>query len=191
MLALHVPFRPIQPVMKFSAVIAIALLYSFSNFASAAEPHSGRNVQNGRLSSARLLATARVPGGAVPDGMRFLFLVTRTSDAKGQLTLKDTRVVLIDRSSYQEKTQSELRKRFEPGTILDTAESFFAKQPGMRTLAPDDIKGAHIVALTVGGTKLSAGAKAEVTLHVGFDKEVEPFTFRVAVPPVSGGAPKS
>ena len=173
------------------AVIAIASLYSIFNVVSAAEPQSGRNVQNGRLSTARLLATARASGGAAPDGMRFLFLVTRTPDAKGQLTLKETRDFLVDGSSYQEKTQSELGKRFEPGTVLDTAESFFSRQPGMRKLAPDDIKGAHVVALTVGGTKLSAGAKAEVTLHVGFDKQVEPFTFRIPVPPVSGRAPKS
>lgn len=177
--------------MKFPAVIAIALLYSFLNVASAADPQSGRNVQNGRLSTARLLATARVSGSAVPDGMRFLFLVTPTPEGKGQLTLKETRDFLLDGSSYQEKTQSELGKRFEPGTDLNTAEGFFSQQPGMRKLAPDDIKGAHIVALTIGGAKLSAGAKAEVTLYVGFDKQVEPFTFRVPVPPVSGRAPKS
>ena len=175
--------------MKYPAVIAIVLLYSLS-FASAADSQSGGRVQNGRLSGARLLATARLSGNAAPDGMRFLFMVTRTPDATGQFTLKETRDFLIEGNSYQEKTQSELGQRFEPGTVFDTAENFFARQPGMRNLAPDDLKGAYILSLTIGGAKLSPGAKTEVTIHVGFDKQVEPFTFRTTVPPVPGRTPK-
>jgi hypothetical protein len=173
---------------SFAFFATVILL--FSHMASAADSPAGRKVQQGQFATARLLATARLSTNTAPDGMRFLFLITRTSNATGQFTLKETRDFLVDGLSYQEKSQSELGKRFEPTTVFETAGQFFHKQPGMRSLAPEDIRGSYILSLTIGGTKLSPGATTEVTIHVGYDKQVEPFTFRIAVPPVPGSAPK-
>ena len=157
--------------------------------AVAANP--GSKVQEGQRATATLLATARVMGQAVPDGMRFLVLVARKPDTTGEFALKETRDFKVAGESYQEKTKTELGKQFEPGTTFDTAEGFFGKSPGMRHLAPDDIKGAYILAISIGGAKLAAGAKGEITLNVGFDKKIEPFTFQFAVPPDRTGPPKS
>jgi hypothetical protein len=178
--------------MKCPAVIALFLASAL--IASGAEPGSdGKKIQDGRLATATLLATARTSGkgGQPPDGMRFLFLVARKPDVTGNFTIKETRDFKVADESYQEKTQAELGKRFEPETIFDSAEGFFAKQPGIRNLAPDDIKGAYVLAMTIGGANLSPGAKLEITINIGFDKEVEAFTFRAAVPPGRGDSPKT
>ena len=163
--------------------ILAGLFLASSLVTAAAESVASNKVQQGRYSTVHLLATARIAGNVAPDGMRFLFLVVRKSDVTGQFTLKETRDFQLGAASYQEKTQTELGQRFEPGTRIDNAESFFAKQPDLRGHAPENIEGAHILTLSIGGTKLPPGAPAEVTLHVGFDKQIEPFTFRTVVPP--------
>jgi hypothetical protein len=167
--------------MKFLAPFSPLLVLPVIALAAVSSP--GSKIQEGQRVTGTLLATARVAGKAVPDGMRFLVLVARKSEVTGEFTLKETRDFLVAGESYQEKTQAELGKKFEPGTMFDTAESFFTKQPGMRNLAPPDIKDAYILSISIGGAKLSTGAKGEITLHVGFDKQVEPLTFRFAVPP--------
>jgi hypothetical protein len=168
----------------------IALLFAMPLIVSAAGADPGSKVQEGQRATSTLLATARVSSQSVPDGMRFLFLVARKPETTGQFTLKETRDFLLAGESYQEKTKGELGKQFEPGTSFDTAEGFFGKQPGMRGLAPDDVKGMYILTVSIGGTKLLAGAKGEITLNVGFDKQIEPFTFLFAIPPDPPGAPK-
>jgi hypothetical protein len=178
--------------MKYPATIALCLACTL--LATAADPATpGKKVQEGRLATASILATARASGKGAqpPDGMRFLILVTRKPDVTGNFTIKETRDFLVAGESYQEKTQAELGKRFEPETIFDTAEGFFAKQPGIRNMAPDDIKGAYVLAITIGGAKLSPGDKLEITINVGFDKEVEAFTFRAAAPPGPGNRSKA
>jgi hypothetical protein len=167
----------------------IALLFATPLIGSAAAADPGAKVQDGQRATSTLLATARVSSPSVPDGMRFLFLVARKPETTGQFTLKETRDFLLAGESYQEKTKADLGKQFEPATSFDTAEGFFGKQPGMRGLAPDDIKGMYVLTLSIGGTKLSAGARGEITLNVGFDKQIEPFMFLFAVPPDPPSAP--
>jgi hypothetical protein len=120
--------------------------------------------------------------------MRFLFMVVRTPGTSGGLSIKETRDFLIDGKSYQERAQSELGRRIEPSTSMDSAEGFFAKQPGARGLAPESIAGAMIDSITIGGAPLTPGAAGEVTLNVGFNKELEPFTFAFRVPGPSPAA---
>ena len=175
--------------MKHITPILLLLVASVVTPAIAADPSS--KIQEGQRATATLLATARVMGKAVPDGMRFLVLVARKPGATGEIALNETRDFKVAGESYQEKTKTELGKQFEPGTTFDTAEGFFGKQPGMRHLAPDDIKGAYILEISIGGAKLAGGAKGEVTLDVGFDKKTEPFVFQFAVPPDRSAPPKS
>lgn len=155
----------------------------------AAKSSPESKTQRGQRATVSLLAVGRVSSKEAPGGMRFLFLVKRAEGVTGQFTLKETRDFLVDGASYQEKTQAELGKKFEPTTTFDTAENFFAKQPNMRRLGPDDITGAFILTVAIGGGTLEPGAKVSLTLHVGFEKEVEPFTFRATVPP-AGPNPK-
>lgn len=103
--------------------------------------------------------------------------------ATGQFAIEETRDFLVAGESYQEKTKAELGKQIEPATIFDTAEGFFAKQPGARQLAPQDIKRAYVLTIAIAGSKIPPGAKSEITVRVGFDKEVEALTFRFAAPP--------
>ncbi len=166
--------------MKYPVFVAVLL--SFALTLSAADS-SNSKTQTGRLSTASLLATQRISGKGAPDGIRFLFLVVRKPEVTGQFTLKETRDFLIAGESYQEKTQAELGKKIEPSTVFDSAEGFFAKQPGARHLAPADIKGAYVLTIAIGGAKIANDARGEITLQVGFEKEVEPFTFRFAPPP--------
>jgi hypothetical protein len=142
-------------------------------------------VQKGRLSTVTLLATQRVASEEAPDGMRFLFLIRRASEVAGSFTLKETRDFDSDGESYQEKTQAALGKKFAPSAIIDRAESFFTKQPNLRHLAPDDIADTHVLLLTIVGAPLNTGANVDVTLHVGYGKEVEAFTFATLTPPKS------
>ena len=175
--------------MKFSFLLA--LLCAGLVAASAAESKSApsesksTSAQVGRMSTVRLLATGRVTDKEIPDGLRFMFLVTRVAGSTGRPTLKETRDFLLGGSSYQEKTQGELRKKFEPSTEFDTAEGYFAKHPRLQAaadLTPAEIAGAYILTVAIGGATLPADARAEVTVQVGFGKEVEAFTFEVTVP---------
>lgn len=173
--------------MKCPLSIETLLLCSLVTVVVAAEPPGGK-LQTGRMATAQLLATARVASSEVPDGMRFLFFIRRQPDITGNFTLKETRDFLVGGESYQEKTLAELGKRIEPQTVFDTAENFFSRQPGARHLAPEDIKAAYILTITIGGARLSPGTRADITINVGFEKQVEPFTFRAPVPP--GGPPR-
>ncbi len=155
----------------------------------AAKSSPESKTQRGTRATASLLAVGRISGKEAPAGMRFLVLVKPAAGVTGQFALKETRDFLIDGESYQEKSQAELGKKLEPSTMFDTAENFFAKQPNMRRLGPEDITGAYILTVAIGGGTLEPGAKVALTLHVGFEKEVEPFTFRATVPPV-GSHPK-
>jgi hypothetical protein len=174
--------------MKSFALVALFFVLPLIASAAAADP--GSKVQHGQRATVTLLATARIQAQAVPDGLRFLFLVARKPDTIGAFSLKETRDFLLAGQSYQERTKADLGKQFGPGTNFDTAEGFFGKQPGLRGLAPDDIKGMYILTVSIGGTKLSAGAGGEITLNVGFDKQIEPFTFLFAVPPDPPSAPQ-
>jgi len=162
------------------SVLCLALLLALP--ATAAETARPAKIQTGRMSTVQLLATGRAAQGA-PDGMRFLVLVTPTPGTTGALTVKETRDFLIDGKSYRERSQTELGKPIEPASVLDSAEGFFAKQPRARRLAPENIDGAHIMSVSIGGAGLQAGAAGQVNVSVGFNKEVESFTFPFTVPP--------
>lgn len=141
------------------------------------------SVQNGKMMTVHLLATGRVTSKDVPDGLRFLFLVKRSEGVTGTITLKETRDFRLADASYQERTHAELGKKFEPSTVLHDADKFFTQQPRLRGLAPEDINDATILTLAIGGAPLPSDGRAEVTLNVGVEKEVEPFTFEVKIPP--------
>jgi hypothetical protein len=166
--------------MKHLALLTLLAAVSLCAPAHTAQPDS--RIQTGALASVQLLATGRT-GGRSPDGMQFLFLIRRGVDVVGAFSLKETRDFNVAGTSYQERTQAELGQRFAPATVFDTAEGFFTKQPGMRGLAPEDITGAYILTVAIGGAKLEAGANVEIKLDVGFGKAIEPFSFNVAVPP--------
>lgn len=172
--------------MKHRVLLALLAAASFLVPAVAAQPDT--NKRSSALATVQLLATGRVSGGGAPDGMQFMFLVTPGAGVTGPFSLKETRDFIVAGASYQEKTQAELGKRFEPRSSIDKAETFFAKQPALRALAPDDIAGAYLLVVAIGGTKLADGAKVAVTADVGFGKTVEPFTFDVAAPPAPGSA---
>jgi hypothetical protein len=166
--------------MKTSLLIAFFL---GAGLLHAANPAPAAAAQTGKMSTVHLLLTGRAPNKAAPDGMAFLFLVSRAPDAKGSFTLKETRDFQLGGESYQQKTEAELGKKFEPGTMIDDAEKFFAKNPRLRALAPAEIQGATILSITIGGAKIPNDGKADVTIHVGYEKEIEPFSFSVPVPP--------
>jgi hypothetical protein len=166
-----------RTVLWVSMVFAMVL----SGSAVAADPASAASVQTGRMSTVHLLATGRGSPSA-PDAMRFMFMVMRAPGTTGALTLKETRDFLIGGQSYQEKTQAELGRQIEPATAVDSADGFFSRQPGARGLAPDNISGAQIITIMIPGAPLAPGARGEVKLEVGFNKEVEPFTFSFNVP---------
>jgi hypothetical protein len=166
------------------------LMFVVSIVAPAVRGEPGSKIQEGQRAVATLLATARVMDKAVPDGVRFLVLVAPKVDTTGQFTLKETRDFKVVGESYQEKTKAELGKQFEPQTTFDSAEGFFKKQPGMRALAPDNIQGAYILTIAIGGAKLATDTKGEITVNVGFDQQLESFTFQFAVPPDRSVSPK-
>jgi hypothetical protein len=171
------------PALGLALLLASVLPVSLTLAAEGARS----SMQTGKMSTVRLLATARLTKPS-PDGVRFLFLVTPTSGTPGNFALKETRDFLLDGKSYREMTKAETGKEWEPETEFYGAEGFFAKQPGMRRLAPEgDLTGANILVMAIGGAALPARAAGEITLRVGFEKEVEPFTFAFQVPP--GSAP--
>jgi hypothetical protein len=175
--------------MKLRALLALLAAVSLLSPTGAAEPYS--STQSGSLATVRLLGTARSAGGAAPDGMQFLFLVTRAPGVEGPFSLKETRDFTVAGSSYQEKTQAELGQQAQPRTIYEgNAEAFFIRQPGLRGMAPDDIAGGSILTLVISGTRIPAGALIEVTMQVGFGKAIEPFKFSVPAPPARPDAPK-
>ena len=165
--------------MKRLALLTLLAVVLFAP-AGAAQPDA--RIQAGALATVQLLATGRT-AGRTPDGMQFLFLVRRAADAVGSFTLKETKDFTVAGTSYQERTQAQLGQRFAPATVFDNAEGFFTKQPGMRGLAPEDIAGAYILTIAIGGATLAAGENVDIKLEVGFGKAVEPFSFSVAVPP--------
>jgi hypothetical protein len=167
--------------MTYRALLTLLAAVALLATAGAAEPDI--SIRTSPLASVHLLATGRIAGGGAPDGMRFLFLVKPGTEAAGQFTLKETRDFTVEGMSYQQKTQAELGQRFEPGTSIDRADAFFSKQPGMRGLAPADITGGFVLVIAIGGAKIPADARVEVTAEVGFGKAVEPFTFSTNAPP--------
>src|SRR5688572_4864639 len=112
-----------------AAASVVGMIFAFAQTLLAADSASSRT-QSGRLSIVSLLATQRISGKGAPDGIRFLFLVARKPEVTGQFTLKETRDFLLAGKSYQEKTQADLGTKIEPGTVFDSAEGFFTKQPG-------------------------------------------------------------
>jgi hypothetical protein len=156
---------------------------------SAQSPRPTR-VHTGKMSTVHLLAIARVSQPS-PDGVRFLVMVTPAAGIQGQFALKETRDFLIDGKSYREMTKAETGRVWEPSTELDTADGFFAKQPGARRLAPENIAGAKILVVAIGGAALPPQGTGEVTFNLGLDKEVEPFTFAFSVPPGAPARPQS
>jgi len=164
-----------------AVALALSVIFAFAQTLPGADPANSRT-QNGQLSTVSLLATQRISGKGAPDGIRFLFLVARKPGVTGQFTLKETRDFIIAGESYQEQTQADLGKKVEPGTVVDSAEGFFAKQPGARHLAPQDIKDTYVLTVAISGAQIAAEAKGEIVLRVGFDKEIEPFTFRFIAP---------
>jgi hypothetical protein len=174
--------------MKYRVFLALLAALSFLAPAEAAQPDTP--IQTGSLATVHLLATGRSSGGPAPDGMQFLFLVKRGAGVEGSITLKETRDFTVAGNSYQDLTQAELGQRFEPRTMVDTADAFFSKQPGLRGLAPADIGGGYILTIAISGAKLSVGSNVEVTVHVGFGKAVEPFKFTATTPPSPAAPPK-
>lgn len=151
--------------------------------ASAAE--SPVAVQQGKFSEVRLIAVTRLESktktaDSAPDGLTFHFVVLRQPEA-GPLALKETRDFLLGGESYRARTKTELGRQFEPGTEVNDAAKFFARNPRFAPFAPEEGK-ALVISVSIGGARLSVGTKVEVTLHVGAGKQVEPFTFSVAVP---------
>jgi hypothetical protein len=148
----------------------------------AAESPVAAKTHAGRLATVTLLATGRVTQGA-PGGLRFLFLVAPTAGTTGTFTLKETRDFKLGDESYQTLTKARLGQQFEPQTAFDSAEGFFRKQPSARRLAPADIDGAYILTISMPGAPVPEHAPGEISVHVGFDKQVEPFTFVFNAPP--------
>lgn len=167
--------------MKSAGFLLLLAVFSLSAFAADA-PRSG-SVQTGKMSTVKLLATARVTQPA-PDGLRFLFLVTPAVGVNAEKpTIKETRDFTVAGQSYQQKSLVALGRKYEPSTAFDSAEGFFAKQPGARSLAPENIQGAKILTITMGGAALTTGATGEIVVHLGFGLEAEDFTFSFRVPP--------
>jgi hypothetical protein len=159
----------------------ISLVFAAAAFVVAANPTP--EVQQGKFSEVRLISVSRLQpkkADAAPDGLTFHFVVARQPDA-GPLALKETRDFLVGGQSYQAKTKAELGQQFEPGTEVNDAGKFFAKNP---KLAPPDAKAGKVlvISVSIGGAKLTAGAAVEATLHVGAGKQIEAFTFGSAVP---------
>jgi hypothetical protein len=155
--------------------------------ATAAE--SASPTKSGRLTTVRLLPVNRLEPksdasskDAAPDGLVFHFVVLRKPEAVGPTALKETRDFTLGGESYQKKTSAELGKSFEPSTVIENAEKFFEQYPQFNDFAPKDRKAAAVISVSIGGAKLEAGAKVEVTLTVGAGKQVEPFTYAVVVP---------
>lgn len=173
--------------MKWTALVT--LLFTFALTLPAADSERSKS-QTGQLSVATLLATQRISGKGAPDGIRFLFMVSRKPGTEGQFTLKECRDFIVAGESYQEKTRAKLGREIEPATVLDTAEAFFTKQPGARHLAPPNIEDAYVLVVSIGGAEIESNLRGEVTLQVGFGKELEPFTFDFLTPPTRTTAPK-
>jgi len=167
--------------MKHRVLLALLATASFLVPAVAAQPDS--NKRSSALATVQLLATGRITGGGAPDGMQFMFLVAPGPGVVGPFSLKETRDFTVEGISYQEKTQAELGKRFEPRSNINKADAFFAQQPALRGLAPEDINGAHILVVAIGGARFPDGSRVEVTAEVGYGKTVEPFKFNVNAPP--------
>jgi hypothetical protein len=175
--------------MKFPLLIALLctgyVAGSAAETKSPASESKPASAQTGRTVTARLLATGRVTGKEAPDGLRFMFLLTRAANVTGSPALKETRDFRLSGASYQEKTQAELGKKFEPVTVFEPAEKFFANQPRLQAaadLTAADVAGAYILTIEIAGVVLPADGKAEVAVQAGFGTEVEPFTFEVKVP---------
>jgi hypothetical protein len=131
----------------------------------------------------RLLKTGRLPAKETPAGMAFLFLVTPATEANSGFAIKETKDFQIAGASYQEKTQAELGKRVEPRTEVFGAEKFFTENPRLKPAAVDTPKGSLVISLMIRGGTLPPDAKAaDVTVHFGYEKQVEAFTFTVPVP---------
>src|ERR1700741_4542393 len=96
----------------------------------AAETKADARTQSDKFSTVRLLKVGRLAAKEAPGGMGFLFLVTPADGGAGTgFTVKETRDFQVAGASYQEKTQAELGKRFEPGTQITSAEKFFTENP--------------------------------------------------------------
>jgi len=138
--------------------------------------------QTGKLAQVRSLMTARLPADQQStEGMGFLFLVTPTTAANSGFAIKETRDFQLEGASYQDRTQSEMGRRFEPNTQVMGAEKFFVDNPALKPAEVAEVpKGAVVISITMRGARIPPVATAAITLSVGYDKQVEEFTFSVA-----------
>jgi hypothetical protein len=160
----------------------IVLVFAVLGLCSRAATGDGVPRQTGRLTSTQLIKTERIQRSGAPDGLAFYFLVTPTGEAFGQFSIRETRDLLLGGQSYRQKTQAELGRRFEPETRIDDPAKFISAHPEFRTAMPRTEKGALVVSIAIPGAKLPDGAAVTVALEIGYDQQLEKFSFRVPVP---------
>lgn len=164
------------------AFVLVGLVLSAS-FAAESDP-TGAPIKNGNLAAVRFLPVSRIRASeGAPDGLTFYFVVARPAGV-GPLALKETRDFTLGAVSYQAKTKAELGKVFEPHTVVDDADRFFAQRTDFARFAPKNLSAAKVITIAIRGAKLEAKDNVEVTLNVGTGRQIEPFTFSATVPEI-------
>lgn len=147
-------------------------------------------VREGVLSATRLLTVTRLmPANAEagPDGLVFVFLVSRTADGRYKFAVNETHDLFVSGKSYQESSQSALGRRFEPEMSIHEAAKYAAAHPELAALVAAAAPRSLIVTLALAGPKLRAGDEVTVSLQLGFGRtadksDTETLVFGTKVP---------
>jgi hypothetical protein len=140
------------------------------------------------LSVGRECETGELKGAEWARGcLNFHFAIVRRPEIAGLFTLSELKDFLIDGQKYSALTQRELATRPAANTIVDDPQDYKTKiRPDLASRVPAGGPDNAVVMYTlISGAALQTGARGQVTIDVGWDKQTELLTLDFIVPPAN------
>jgi hypothetical protein len=163
-----------------------ALVFSAAVAASPATTHQIPIVTEGKMASVALLRASRVSpddlkaccSGAT-DALRLIFLV-RPADAPVDFTMSPVIETLIDRQSYP--TDAAHAKGLRPYIEARDVDDLFRLFPDVVDRVPAGFKPSIAIVVTIPDETLPESGQVDLTMKLGYRRQVEPFSFSFALP---------
>lgn len=119
-------------------------------------------------------------GVAAPDGLTFVFLVTRKPKAEGYFTLTELRDFRLEGASYSELTYAQLGRHFEPDSnIFAPKQVHLGRGPTVAQEYRTDDAHSAVLITTIVGAPLQSHRTIRVVAKVGWGNDTEPFPFEI------------